>query len=136
MKTAILIMLLLFQGHDGRGESPDELCDSPRTPDIVECIQRQLREAEQTQLAYLAEIRRRLEDHESDLAALEDAQRAWTDFVSADCRAVYERWKDGTIRGPMFVGCKLEHTVRRTHDLWERYLRGIVTELPEPFRPR
>lgn len=68
-------------------------------------------------------------------AELLTAQKAWQDYVEADCGAVYTYWQGGTIRVMMALGCKLALTEARTHHLWESYLRTMDGQdlLPEPL---
>ena len=51
--------------------------------------------------------------------ALVEAQRAWVKFREADCKAVYEQYKTGTIRSVMFIGCMQKHAEARIKDLEE-----------------
>jgi uncharacterized protein YecT (DUF1311 family) len=53
----------------------------------------------------------------STRAALIDAQRAWVRYRDADCKAVYNQWKGGTIRDVMQLGCMKDRTERRTNEL-------------------
>jgi uncharacterized protein YecT (DUF1311 family) len=44
---------------------------------------------------------------------LRAAQQAWIATRDADCAAIYEANKEGTIRGPLFAFCMVEHTADR-----------------------
>jgi len=44
---------------------------------------------------------------------LQRAQRAWIVSRDADCEAIYEANKEGTIRGPLYAGCMVEKTSER-----------------------
>jgi uncharacterized protein YecT (DUF1311 family) len=46
-----------------------------------------------------------------------EAQRLWVQFRDKDCGAIYDLWRDGTIRGAMYWGCMTGHTETRTKDL-------------------
>jgi uncharacterized protein YecT (DUF1311 family) len=52
----------------------------------------------------------------SQQAALRKAQRAWIPSRDADCEALWEANKDGTIRGPIAASCRLTATANRA--LW------------------
>jgi uncharacterized protein YecT (DUF1311 family) len=47
------------------------------------------------------------------------AQRAWVKFREADCNAVYEQWKTGTIRTVMFIECMQKRAETRIKELEE-----------------
>ena len=44
---------------------------------------------------------------------LRSAQKAWISLRDADCAAIYEANKEGTIRGPLYAFCMVEHTADR-----------------------
>jgi uncharacterized protein YecT (DUF1311 family) len=129
-RLAVLALLLTAMASGAAGAK--DVCDSPVTTDIVACAQKQLREAETDLDRYLAGVRAAIADRPADLAALEAAQKAWSAFVELDCKAVYEHWIDGTVRGPFVVACKVDHTERRTCSLWDTYLQMAVTKLEAP----
>jgi len=51
--------------------------------------------------------------------ALTEAQRAWIQFRDKECSAVYEFWKEGSIRNTKHMVCKIEKTRQRTTELRE-----------------
>lgn len=53
----------------------------------------------------------------STKSALIEAERAWIKYRDADCRAVYNHWKGGTIRTSMELGCRQERAEQRTRQL-------------------
>ncbi|WP_426702961.1 lysozyme inhibitor LprI family protein [Rhodanobacter sp. Col0626] len=53
----------------------------------------------------------------STKAALIEAERAWVKYRDADCKAVYNHWKGGTIRTSMELGCRQERAEQRTRQL-------------------
>jgi uncharacterized protein YecT (DUF1311 family) len=53
----------------------------------------------------------------STKAALIEAERAWVKYRDADCKAVYDHWKGGTIRTSMELGCRQERAEQRTRQL-------------------
>lgn len=132
----LLSMFVLLPALSIAAQVPEtretDLCSSPRTLDIVACMNHQLEAAEASLVLYLTEVRRMHGADQEDMAALEAAQAAWSAFVEADCGAVHMHFRDGTIRGPMAVGCKLSHTEARICQLWATYLDHMVTELTEP----
>jgi uncharacterized protein YecT (DUF1311 family) len=128
------MLVLAFRVGDSRGVEPD-ICQSPVTTDIVACAKGKLERSKATMELQLKEIHRLLAERKSDMAALTAAQTAWQGFVEVDCKAVYEHWIDGTIRGPMAVGCELGHVDARNCELWWTYLEHEITTLTAPPCP-
>jgi len=88
------------------------------TPDMNECASIEQKEVE----AKLNKVYQRVTksiDEASTRKALVEAQRAWVKFREADCKAVYEQNKTGTIRTLMFIGCMQQHAETRTKALEE-----------------
>ena len=51
------------------------------------------------------------------------------------CSAVYEHWKDGTIRNAMYLRCEIRLIDQRTHEIWQNWLTyqdSTAPILPEP----
>ena len=46
-----------------------------------------------------------------------EAQRLWVKFREKDCGATYTLWSDGTIRGLMYLDCKISKTEQRIKEL-------------------
>jgi len=112
----------------------DERCTgdaNATTLAIEECLQHALDQDGATLDRYLDAVRREHAERQELLDAIEAAQTAWSSFVDADCGAVYERWSEGTIRGPLTLECRIAHTRRRTRDLWSDFLLPDA-ELPDP----
>ena len=113
----------------------DPCVDAKTTIEMNQCIFDQVKAAEAELKRYLEESRRRLAGDPKTLAALEESQKAWLAFREAHCGAIYQYWREGTIRGSMEGNCLLDQTWRRTHDLWEAYLAFMDSTqpvLPEP----
>ena len=77
------------------------------------------------------------QDGKSDSVALgiQASQTAFEAYRAIECAAVYERWKEGTIRGAMGSSCATELTDQRTRTVWENWLRYMDSTppiLPEP----
>lgn len=50
-----------------------------------------------------------------------------------ECGAVYEQWKDGTIRNAMALRCEIRLIDQRTHDIWRNWL--IYQDSSKPILP-
>lgn len=50
------------------------------------------------------------------------AQRAWVKFREADCKALYTKYADGSIRTDMFLTCMQTHAEQRIKGLEENFI--------------
>ena len=69
------------------------------------------------------------------VAYLHASQAAWAAYADIRCRGVYDQWKTGTIRTLMGLGCRIEATRQRSHDIWSDHLTypdAAPPVLPEP----
>lgn len=113
-------------------------CDNAMTTlDINQCAAMELASAQAELSRYVeASVMHHADDPEL-VAAIEASQQAWQTYVTAQCDAVYTKWRDGTIRGVMALTCKTELTQQRTRTLWESFLTYMDSTpplLPEPIR--
>ena len=66
---------------------------------------------------------------------MKESQNMWVSYEDAECRAVYQKWIHGTIRGLMAGSCTIGMIKQRTHKIWEEYLTYedlTLAILPEP----
>tara|TARA_R110000782_G_scaffold262781_1_gene355052 strand:- start:576 stop:1064 length:489 start_codon:yes stop_codon:yes gene_type:complete len=69
-------------------------------------------------------------------AYLQAAQAAWVAYADIRCLGLYDQWKGGTIRTLIGLGCRIEATRQRTHDIWSDHLTypdSTPPVLPEPL---
>lgn len=52
------------------------------------------------------------------------AQKLWMEYRDADCGAVYEAWREGSIRGTKQVVCEIEKTMHRTNELAREWINA------------
>lgn len=128
LELAILAVLVANTGGDA---TPDP-CIGSSTRELEQCASLRLEEARNELEVYLAESKRLIEDDESDTAALLESQALWGRFVEADCRAAFQHMKGGSLRSVVMLECEREHSWNRVHQLWNRYLAGTTSKLPEP----
>ncbi|WP_209349156.1 DUF6265 family protein [Pontixanthobacter sp. CEM42] len=67
------------------------------------------------------------------------AQSLAKEYRKEACAAVYEQWKEGTIRNAMMLRCEIRLIDQRTHDIWRNWLTFQDTTapiLPEPGSTR
>ncbi|MCH8497043.1 MAG: lysozyme inhibitor LprI family protein [Marinobacter sp.] len=119
-------------------DAKDELnCEQAiSTLEINHCAALELQAIEETLAHYLDVSRDRLDYDPVAVASLDAAQEAWVDYRSAHCDAVYDLWRDGTIRTVMAIECAKALTQDRTQILWQAYLTYMDSTppvLPEPY---
>jgi uncharacterized protein YecT (DUF1311 family) len=92
-------------------------CDNAvSTPDLNECAAREQKAVE----AILNTVYQRVLKATSAPAVrtqLVAAQRAWIKFRGADCKAVHQKYADGTIRTVMYLGCMQNRAETRIKEL-------------------
>ena len=75
------------------------------------------------------------EEKTAALARFDAAQAEWKSYSTSHCQSVYYEWEDGTIRGQMYLGCKIAMTQKRTWEIWSTWLTyadSTPALLPEP----
>ena len=131
---SLLVLLSLLSSVAMADQALD--CDHViTTNDINTCKAQEVAEAEQTMQTYLDASLERFAKDEVVVTAIHSAQQQWIAYRDAHCGAVYDLWREGTIRGAMLLGCKLRITHERTHALWRNYLTYMDSTpplLPEP----
>jgi uncharacterized protein YecT (DUF1311 family) len=76
-------------------------------------------------------------DHDSD-ATLEKfiaAQKAWADYRTSECDAVFESWGDASARIAQEEVCSMTLARLRTYEIWSNWLTyfgGTPPDLPKP----
>jgi uncharacterized protein YecT (DUF1311 family) len=116
---SIALVLWLLCGTSA-ATAKDPCDDAMTTVEMDVCFGKKVNDARAELDRYVAEVRRvlakaegRVSSAEEDQAAFEAAEKAWRTFIDLDCKAVYQHWIDGTIRGVQFRGCELGHIEER-----------------------
>jgi len=114
-------------------------CDGASTPEINACFAGKLEAAEAQMQRYLrAAVLRHQDSGDPGIAlGMESSQEAFEAYRDIACRAVYYRWRDGTIRGLHELTCRIALTDQRTHVIWAQWLTypdGTSPTLPEPTK--
>lgn len=68
-------------------------------------------------------------------ALIRESDAAFETHREAECGAVYEHWKEGTIRTAMWLRCAIRMTDQRTRGIWQNWLTfqdSSLPILPEP----
>ncbi len=126
--SIIIAALLLAAGNP---------CDGSTTRDVEQCLAADLKRADAELNRYYAAATKRLAKQQDTaaLAKLRAAERVWIAYRDAECDAVYESWGQGTIRGAMSLGCRINLTKSRTATIWRNWLTYADSTppiLPEP----
>ncbi|TNE43067.1 MAG: DUF1311 domain-containing protein, partial [Sphingomonadales bacterium] len=109
--------------------------DAMTTRDMDECYAEILDRADGRRALYLATAMERHKDRPELAAKIEESGIAFKAYRDAECGAVLEDWIEGTIRGVMTLGCRIDLTDRRTHTIWQNWLTypdSTPPVLPEP----
>ena len=122
------------------------ICQDIRTPAMNGCEHEYTRRAKSELDRYLAAARKRLGAEIADetdpqatrdaLAGLDASQTAWEAYQKAECEAVYNWWRGGTIRGVMYESCVQGLTKSRTQWIWSTWLSFEDSTPPLMPKPR
>jgi uncharacterized protein YecT (DUF1311 family) len=118
-------------------KSPLEIClqNAASTPATDACFAGEMKVRNEALTQYVAAAIKRITDAQESSAEFEKGQTAWVTYREAHCGAVYEHWKDGTIRSAKAATCNVDLTAERTHQVWKDYLTfpdSTPPVLPEP----
>lgn len=105
------------------------------TPEMNACLAGLLKKAEAQQARYLDAALSGVSDRPELVRKIRTSDAAFNAHRDAECDAVWENWKDGTIRNAMSLTCSITMTDQRTHDIWETwltYMDSTEPDLPEP----
>ncbi|WP_271079132.1 DUF6265 family protein [Aurantiacibacter sp. MUD61] len=109
--------------------------DTATTIDTNECYMGVLEAAEERRAEYLAAAQARYPNDaelQQDIAA---ANAAYSEYVDAECGAVYDYWISGSIRNVMALTCQIRLADQATHNIWRNWLTYMDSSppiLPEP----
>jgi len=116
----------------------ERLCDASGTTVAVNaCLADKLKRANDRLHRYLQAALHRYEGgaEVAVRSGIEASQKAFEAYRSSECETVFEAWRAGTIRGSMQLGCEIDMTDGRTHEIWRHwleYLDSTPPVLPEP----
>ncbi len=115
-------------------------CPGSTTREVEQCLAEDLARADaELNRYYAAAVRRLADDRQAaTLAKLRASERAWIEHRNAECNAVWEYWKGGTIRGTFSTECRIRLTRARTMAIWSNwltYVDGTPPLLRKPHAP-
>lgn len=128
--------ILLFFIYSVNALSDDFDCDKAMTtPQINYCAGVELEKVQLEMNTYLTKSKEHNNYDPELIQSISVAQKAWSLYAKAHCESIYTKWRDGTIRGVMFLNCKTKLTKQRTHEIWANFLTFMDSTspvLPEP----
>ncbi|MEM9501114.1 MAG: DUF6265 family protein [Pseudomonadota bacterium] len=113
--------------------------DASTTLDLNQCFADRLTVSEERRAAYLAAATEREAANPLVLEQIRGSEKAFEVYRDSECGAVWESWKEGTIRTMIALGCQIELTDRRTHTIWRNwltYMDSSAPVLPAPLPTR
>ena len=110
--------------------------DAETTLDMNECYAAKLAAAKERHEIYLEAARKRNDDSPELVAKIDAAEKIFRDYREAECGAVYEAWKSGSIRNMMSLACAIDLTNQRTHTVWSTWLTYMDSAPPILPRPK
>ncbi|MEP3052176.1 MAG: DUF6265 family protein [Erythrobacter sp.] len=126
---------LLFQFSSIISPQAGLCVEEMTTLDMNFCAANILTQAEARRTQYLASAIDRNDTLPDLVAQITASDEAFIAYRDAECGAVWESWKDGTIRTIMALSCRIEMTDQRTHQIWQTWLThqdSAPPILPEP----
>ncbi|MXO91324.1 DUF6265 family protein [Pontixanthobacter aquaemixtae] len=112
---------LIFRFTRAPQPSPSYDCDGT-TLEMNQCMADILKKAQSRQAEYLEAAVQRHADKPEVAQMIRDSDAAFNAYRSAECGAVWEDWKEGTIRTMMSLTCSIGLSDARTYDIWENWL--------------
>ena len=109
--------------------------DSATTLDLNRCYAAVLAKAEQQRREYAYVATNRAEDRPDLAAKIRSSEEAFEAYRDAECDAVHEDWKDGSIRAVKSLTCRIKMTDDRVKTIWQNWLTfpdSTRPVLPEP----
>jgi uncharacterized protein YecT (DUF1311 family) len=136
-----IVLLILFFPLIAFGEEDLDCEKAWTTPAVNQCMDKDLVEAEGVMDKYLTKSLERYAGDNVSIVSIKKGQEAWLKYRDAQCDAVYDTWRDGTIRTSMELGCKLKLTHQRTTVLWQSFLTYVdstpsLLPEPKPYKPK
>ena len=126
---------LVFHFNALGPDHPQRCPDAMTTRDMDQCYADVLGRADDRREAYLAKAIEMHADRPELAKEIAASDRAFLAYRDAECGAVWEDWKEGTIRGVMALDCRIAMTDRRTRTIWRNwltYMDSTPPVLPEP----
>lgn len=111
-------------------------CPGTTTIEVNACLAARFGEADADLNRYydMAVRRVRKEGGVPVAKGLMQAERSWLSYRDSECGAVFEKYRDGTIRTSMEIECRIRLTRLRTYMIWRNWL--TYPDSTPPLLPR
>ena len=111
-------------------------CPGTNTIEVNACLAARFGEADADLNRYYGMAVRRVRKEGGAFVAkgLIQAERSWLSYRNSECGAVFEKYRDGTIRTSMEIGCRTRLTRLRTYVIWRNWL--TYPDSTPPLLPR
>jgi len=106
---------------------------------INNCLAEMRDRSETRQARYLAAALGSADNDSALGKMIRESDAAFNLYRDRACNAVYEQWKEGSIRNAMTLRCSIRLTDQRTHNIWRNWLTyqdSSAPILPEPRQTR
>tara|TARA_B100000941_G_scaffold171129_1_gene121945 strand:+ start:22 stop:690 length:669 start_codon:yes stop_codon:yes gene_type:complete len=126
---------LVFRFDALAPDHPQRCPDAMTTLDMNKCYADVLSRADERREAYLGKAVERHANRPDLAEQIKVSDAAFLAYRNAECGAVHEDWKEGTIRGVMGLTCRIAMTDHRTLTIWRNWLTYMDSTppiLPEP----
>lgn len=143
--TMLLLALAALNTLATRTAPMSIRCDNGTTVQIDNCLAREAGLADADLEKYREAARKRLQANQgvsppgNGVAQaptdFDKAEKAWAAYRAAECAAVFDNWREGTIRTAMETTCDIRLTRLHTHTIWREWLTFMDNApplLPEP----
>ncbi|RYF44822.1 MAG: DUF1311 domain-containing protein [Cytophagaceae bacterium] len=112
------------------------LCPGSTTTEVNACLAAHFGQADADLNRYydVAVQRVRKGVGEPVAKGLIQAQRSWLSYRNSECGAIFDKFRDGTIRSSMEIECRIRLTRLRTYMIWRNWL--TYPDSTPPLLPR
>lgn len=121
-------------GHDAVSYA-SSCADAYTTLAMNDCLAGILTQSDERRASYVAKALERHADRPALAQMIAASDSAFVAYRDSECGAVYEDWKEGSIRGVMSLTCRIDMTDKRILTVWENWLTypdSTPALMPEP----
>lgn len=135
MRKYIVMALASLSFAISAADKPLDCGSAITTLEINQCASIKLELARIELAKYLETIFEHNDNDPELIESIKVAQKDWEFYISSHCSSIHTKWRDGSIRGVMYILCQTKMTEQRTHEIWSSFLTYIDSTppvLPEP----
>ncbi len=128
-------LVFTFERPSQRVAQAGVCANAGTTIESNECYAGLLESAEARRAEYLEAAQARYPNNVDLQQEIATAQAAYSEYIDAECGAVYGYWRSGSIRNIMALTCQINLVDRATYNIWRNWLTYMDSTpplLPEP----